>query len=663
MTIGNCSRLVPFLSLAMAAWAGTGERADFAQTVYPILQKSGCPACHGPDGVASGTRLHFPEEGAAPARIDRFGKSLAILVDRNTPEQSLLLNKPTKRVAHAGGLRITPGSPEEAVLKDWVMYLAKLAPTGVAAINTDQEALAVTVVPVLRRLTHAQYNNTVRDLLGDDSRIADQFPPEDFVNGFKNQFQSQSISPLLAESYTKAAEKLANDAFRAGDTHGLIPCKPAGANDAACREKFIRQFGKRAFRRPLSNDEATRYTRLFEAEATNRKSFLGGAQIVIEAILQSPNFLTRAENGKVTEWAPYETASRLSYFLWNTMPNAALVRSAESGELNTPAGLERVAQGMLKDRRARAAVDEFVSQWLRFDRALGMVKDRRLFPIYTPEAGIAMTEEARRLASDLVWNNGDFMKLFSADYTYLNSDLAAIYKLPQPASEFGRVELVQETGRGGITGQALFLALTSKPEETSPTARGLFVREQFLCQEVPPPPPGVNTNLPVLSKDSPKTNRERLAMHTTNESCKSCHSLIDPIGFGLEKYDAIGQRREKLSITFFPGHGEKNTREKKVELELDSSGFIAGIPDSNFSSPRELGVVLARSKQCQECVVKQLFRYAAGRRETPNDRRIVDQAYETFKQSHFQFQELMVSLIKAMVFPPGQKDDHALSNN
>jgi hypothetical protein len=152
-------------------------------------------------------------------------------------------------------------------------------------------------------------------------------------------------------------------------------------------------------------------------------------------------------------------------------------------------------------------------------------------------------------------------------------------------------------------------------------------------------------------------------MHTTNESCKSCHSLIDPIGFGLEKYDAIGQRREKLSITFFPGHGEKNTREKKVELELDSSGFIAGIPDSNFSSPRELGVVLARSKQCQECVVKQLFRYAAGRRETPNDRRIVDQAYETFKQSHFQFQELMVSLIKAMVFPPGQKDDHALSNN
>jgi hypothetical protein len=656
-------RVVLLLSMAVTASAGTMDPGNFAQKVYPIFQKAGCPGCHSPDGVASGTRLHFPEEGAPASRIESFGKSLALLVDRKAPDQSLLLRKPTKRVAHAGGLRITPGSPEEALLKDWIAYLATLPPPGATPANTDQEALAVNVVPVLRRLTHAQYNNTVRDLLGDDTRVADQFPPEDFVNGFKDQFEAQSVSPLLAESYSKAAEKLSKDAFRAGDTHKLIPCKPAGPNDTVCRDAFIRQFGKRAFRRPLSNDETARYTRLFQAEASTSKSFVVGAQIVVEAMLQSPNFLTRAENGKVPEWAPYETASRLSYFLWNSMPDAALIRSAEAGDLNTPAKLERVAERMLKDQRAHAAVDEFVSQWLRFDRALGMVKDRRLFPTFTPEAGIAMTEESRRLASDLVWNNGDFTKLFSADYTFLNSDLAAIYKLPQPASDFGRVELPQETGRAGITGQALFLALTSKPEETSPTARGLFVREQFLCQEVPPPPPGVNTNLPVLSKESPKTSRERLAMHTNNETCKSCHSLIDPIGFGLEKYDAIGQHRDKLSITFFPGHGEKNMQKKTVQLELDSSGFIAGIPNSQFSSPRELGIVLAQSKQCQECVVKQLFRYAAGRRETPNDRRIIDQAYNRFKESHFRFQELMVALVESMVFPPGEKESYALNHH
>jgi hypothetical protein len=521
----------------------------------------------------------------------------------------------------------------------------------------------VKTVPVLRRLTHAQYNNTIRDLLGDDSRIADQFPPEDFVNGFKDQFQSQSISPLLAESYSIAAEKLARNTFRAGDTHHLIPCKATGLTDTACRDKFIRAFGKQAFRRPMTADEVNRYARLFTSEARGQKSFLAGARIVVEALLQSPAFLTRAENGAVPASTPYETASRLSYFIWNTMPDAALMHSAESGELNSGPGVERIARGMLKDPRAHAAVDEFVSQWLRFDRVLGMVKDRRIFPSYTPEVGLAMTEEPRRLASDLVWSNGDFRKLFSADYTFVNSDLAALYQLPAPAAEFGRVALPENSGRAGVTGQALFLSSTSKPEETSPTARGLFVREQFLCQGVPPPPPGVNTNLPALTKGRPQTNKERLASHTNNESCASCHSLVDPIGFGLEKYDAIGQRREKLKITFFPGHGEKEEKTETVELNLDAQGFIAGIANSNFTTPRELGNVLAQSRQCQECVVKQLFRYAAGRRETPNDRRVIEKAYDEFKGSQFQFQELMVSLIKWMVFSPTEKESNALSSN
>lgn len=531
---------------------GPVDPAYFRQSVYPIFQKAGCPACHNPDGVASPTRLHFPDADAPPPAIDQFGKSLALLIDRAAPDRSLLLNKPTKRIAHAGGLRIKPDSPEEAVLKTWIAYLATLPPDPARA-NTDEAPPPVKHSPVLRQLTHAQYNNTVRDLLGDDTRIADQFPPEDFVNGFKDQFLGQSVSPLLAEAYSSAAEKLAANAFRAGDTHSLVPCKPAGPADAACRDQFVRAFGKRAFRRPLTAGEAARYGHLFSTEAAAKKSFLAGAQIVVEAMLQSPAFLARTEDGKVAEWASYETASRLSYFLWNSMPDDALLHSAETGEFRTPQGLEKVARRMLADPRSRSAVDEFVAEWLRFDRVNGMVKDRRLFPLFTPELALAMAEETRRLAADLVWNNGNFMKMFSADYTFVNSDLAALYKLPAPAGDFGRVALPESTGRAGIIGQALFLAATSKPEETSPTARGLFVREQFLCQEVPPPPPGVNTNLPALGKDAPKTNRERLAIHQANESCKSCHSLIDPIGFGFERYDAVGQKRETLKVTFFPG--------------------------------------------------------------------------------------------------------------
>ncbi|MDQ6699080.1 MAG: DUF1592 domain-containing protein, partial [Acidobacteriota bacterium] len=401
---------------------------------------------------------------------------------------------------------------------------------------------------------------------------------------------------------------------------------------------------------------------LFATEASGHKSFLAGAQIVLEAMLQSPSFLTRAENGSDPQSRPYETASRISYFLWNTMPDAELFRAAENGELNSPAGIEKAARRMVRDARARQSMDEFIAQWLRFDRLAGMVKDRQVFPMYTPELAISMSEETRRLASDLIWNNGDFRKLYSADYSFLSSDLAALYKIPAPKNEFDKVDLPAATERAGIVGQATFLALTSKPEETSPTARGLFVRENFLCQEVPPPPPGVNTNLPALSKSTPKTNRERLAMHLNNESCASCHALIDPIGFGLEKFDALGQRREKLKLRFLPEHKEKKDIET-VDLELKSDGGIAGIPDSQFDSPRTLGNVLASSTQCQECIVKQLFRYAAGRKEGAADRAIIRQSFDDFQKAQFRFTELMVSLVKWSVFPPGRKESDAVSGN
>jgi hypothetical protein len=267
-----------------------------------------------------------------------------------------------------------------------------------------------------------------------------------------------------------------------------------------------------------------------------------------------------------------------------------------------------------------------------------------------------MLEETRRLFNELVWKNGNFMEFYSADYAYLSSDLAGVYGLKAPAKEYERVKFTPATERAGILGQATFLALTAKPAETSPTARGLFVREQFLCQEVPQPPPGVSTNLPALSKEKPMTNRERLAMHLNNESCASCHSLIDPIGFGFERFDAIGRQREKQKLTFRPGRGEKEEAPTTVELALDTSGFIAGIRDSEFSSVPQIGKILANSTQCQECVVKQLFRYASGRHEKPADRVVIRKAFEDFRRSGFQFQELLVSLSRWMIFPSGGRD-------
>ena len=451
--------LVPICGAALLV-AGRSQSARFSKEVYPILEKAGCEGCHNPNGVASATRLHFPQPGASPDAIEAFGVSLSALVDASNPENSLLLMKPTNRIAHTGGRRIAPGGPEEAALRAWVAHLTTLPAAGVARVSEESGARPERTV--LRRMTHSQYDNTVRELLGDTSSPARQFPPEDFVDGFKNQYEAQSISPLLAEAYNAAAERLASNAiraFRSGDAKGLIPCQPSSNANAECRTRFIRQFGLRAFRRPLTDAELSRYSELFAGQG----DFLEGARIVMEAMLQSPSFLFWLDSTSMPEWKPYARASKLSYFLWDSMPDEWLLERARAGELDSPDGFEKAAREMLASPKAVPAVDEFVSQWLRFDEVANMLKERRAFPQFTRELALAMAEETRRLVSDLVWNDRNFMELYSANYTFVNGDLAAVYNLPAPASDFARVSYPAESERAGILGQGTFLALTSKP--------------------------------------------------------------------------------------------------------------------------------------------------------------------------------------------------------
>src|SRR6185503_2048882 len=232
--------------------------------------------------------------------------------------------------------------------------------------------------------------------------------------------------------------------------------------------------------------------------------------------------------------------------IWDTMPDAELLGAAARSELGTPPAIEKAARRMLDKPRAREALDEFVGQWLRFDRLLTASKARRKYPTFTRETAVAMTEEARSFVGDLAWNDRNFMELFTADYGYPDNDLANIYGVKAPAKGFERVPFPAGSERAGLLGQALFLAITAKPDDSAPTARGLFVREQFLCQHVPEPPAGVNTNLPPITEDKPQTNRDRMSEHATNPSCATCHNLIDPIGFGLERFDAIGSKRDKF---------------------------------------------------------------------------------------------------------------------
>ena len=673
--------LIVFVSMMSAprpqAQSTAPDPLFFQSQVFPVFEAAKCSGCHAASGVASATRLHFPERDATPAQIQAFGLSLSALVDRGDVSKSLLLTKPTNVARHTGGLRIKPGSPEEQIVAKWVTSLASASDATLAAAMRTLTAGEGEAAPkqLVRRLTHAQYDNTVRDLLGDYSKPAERFPPEDYVDGFKNQLTGQGMPPLLVETYSTAAERLALNAFRIGDINGLVPCAPSqgyGAsrqssaessrasadkwafNDSKCRDAFVRGFGLRAFRRPLTDDEVKRYSAVFSQQARVSRRFLDGARVVVEAMLQSPNFLFHVEAGPDGRYADYDVASRLSYLLWNTMPDAALFEAAAKGELTTTAGRERVARRMLENApKSREALDQFFEEWLRFDRVVTAVKSNR-FQAFTPELAIAMAEETRTLLHHLVANDLNFMDALTADYSFLTSELAEVYGVPAPKEQFEMVKFPADSQRAGIFGQGTFLASTAGPTDTSPTARGIFIRERLLCQHVPPPPPGVITTLPdPLVDQKPKGRRQLMVEHVENPTCASCHRLMDPIGFGFEHFDAIGQyRKQELIPVPRPGGGGGGGRggPPPIPLEIDARGEIAGLPNSNFSGAKQLGTILANSPVCQECVVRQMFRYSYGRLEADADEKTIDQLYDRFKTSGFKMKSLLVALVESPEF-------------
>jgi hypothetical protein len=308
----------------------------------------------------------------------------------------------------------------------------------------------------------------------------------------------------------------------------------------------------------------------------------------------------------------------------------------------------------MADGRARLAMNQFLAEWLRFDRVKGALRERKLYPEFGAELIGAMLEETSRLFGHLVWEDKSFLEFFTAEYSFLSYSLANLYEVPAPASEFGMVRFPAGGKRAGVLGHASFLTVTSKPAETAPTERGLFVREHFLCQMVPPPPPGVSTTLPVISDEKPITNRERLAGHLSSPTCASCHRLVDPIGFGFEQFDAIGRYREKQIALVYPpvDTTKKNVRRDgvPVAIPVDTRATMLGLPNSDFSNPAEAGRILAATPACQRCVVKQFFRYATGRAETEADRPHLDEAYDRFVKSGFRFRELMLAVVTSRPF-------------
>jgi len=491
----------------------------------------------------------------------------------------------------------------------------------------------------VRRMTQFEYNNTVRDLLGDTTQPASSFPPDEVANGFNNQAATLVVTDLLVQSYMTAAEALAATAATNLDT--LVGCDPTAIGAAACGAQFIQSFGKRAFRRPLDADSTALLTGVF-TYALAQWDFPTAIQLVIQTALESPRFLYRLEIGLpdpsapgVSKLDPYEVASRLSFLLWGSMPDATLMAAADADALGTPALVSAQAQRMLKDPKARDVIQNFHDQWLQLDQLATASKDTTLYPSYTPSLEATWKAETLAFVTDVVIDqHGDLGTLLSAPYTMMNASVAAFYGISggPTGSAFVHVDL-DPTQRAGLVTQPSVLALTAHSNETSPTLRGKFIREQLLCEPVQPPPPGIVIAPPPVTPGA--TTRQQYSEHSTDPYCAKCHNLMDPIGFGLESYDPLGLWRST-----------------DQGLPVDASGDITGSKDANgtFVGGVALAKRLATSNEVRACVVAQWFTYAQGRPAASADACSTVQLQAAFAAANYDIQALLIALSQTDAF-------------
>jgi hypothetical protein len=484
-------------------------------------------------------------------------------------------------------------------------------------------------VAPLRLLTHVQYDNTVEDLLGDITHPSQHFPAENEVMGYRNNVAANQVNPRLVEAYQETAETLAHNAV-VGRLDTVAPCAE-GANQTDCGHAFVRDFSGRAFRRPIADDEAAIFDSLFAA--TLPKGYDKAVELVLSAILQSPQFLYRVdalpatpESGAVL-LGSYEIASRLSYFLTNSMPDATLMQKAADGTLSTDAEIEAEARRMIELPRARAMAQDFVDQWLGLARLDGAAREAADVPYTATELTPDFQESLKAFTENVIFQDGGNVEaLFTSPKMFLTEKLASINGVDSTGI---MTEVDAPNERSGLLTQPAIMALFAHADQSAPVLRGSFVRERILCLAVQPPPPTVNNTPPVVDPNS--TTRERFAQHTANENCAGCHVAIDNTGFGFERYDQFGRYRAQEN-----------------GLDVDESGEMidsceAGL-EGAFAGAAELSQRIAQSSLARNCLATQWYRYAMGRIEGPDDTCSLDGVKDRFTTANGEFKELLVAI-------------------
>ncbi len=489
----------------------------------------------------------------------------------------------------------------------------------------------------LHPLTRFQYDNIVRDLLGDTSHPAQAFPPENEVDGYRTNASANRANPSLVEHYLTAAETVAANAAQ----KRLADVAPCGTEQdaAACGHVFVASFGARAFRRPLTAPEAKPLLALFDAG--NVQGYAKGVELVIQAVLQSPQFLYRvdslraptAESGAIA-LGGYELAGRLAFTLWGSVPDEQLLEAADGGQLATAKDVEREARRLLEDTRAHDIVRDFSEQWLNLSRLDGAVREGTDLDVSRLNTSL---RESLTTFLDTTYfgTQGSFQRLFKDPNVWVNDALAPLYGGTLPAPGHGFEAQTLPDPRFGLLTQPALLALLSHSDQTAPVIRGVFVRERFLCQAVPPPPPDVNAVPP--NPDPSATTRERFRQHTEQAACASCHKLIDGVGFGFERYDQLGRYRATEN-----------------GFDVDESGEVLNTGevglDGTFMGAGELAERIASSPMARDCLAANWYTYTFGRQAQPDDACSIAQLKERFASSGGDLKELLVALTQTDSF-------------
>ncbi|MGN6136341.1 MAG: DUF1592 domain-containing protein [Aureliella sp.] len=605
----------------------------FRERVAPFI-KTYCLECH-QNKRPTEAGLNFSPALKSPGHAafsEKWKKAVARVKTHDMPPETM--EQPTEE--------------ERQMFLEWIDKVKYLSPKDPGSF-------------VIRRLTKTEYGNTLRDLFGVDANIAEPLPDEVAGEGYLN-----SLSPLQLEQYLAIADEVLHQFLPSGGHEGrrdnaklsassrqALPAtsridrawfdaSPAAADDAQAEaRKVAKLLAKKVYRRPPSDAEIEVLVDVFELGQQNDLAYPAALRLMLKAMLVSPQFIfitpvaVSDDAGEIVPLDDYQLASRLSYLLWATMPDDELMRLADSGKLHEPAILTAQVERMLADARSRALFDGFGAQWLGLGDLVSKPFDPELFPEMTGQTRAAMVDEVRLFFEHVLRENHSIVRFIDSDYTFLNENLARIYGLERTVigAEMRKVQLA-DANRGGILGMPAVLAATSMPNRTSPVKRGVWVLEQVLGERVPAAPPDV----PALEKQDQKsvanlTLRERTELHRSEPVCANCHRLLDPIGFGLENFDAIGRWRDQ----------DDNGK------PIDASGELPG--GSHFSNPRELKAMIAgRSDDFARNLVEKLLAYALCRKLEGYDAIVVDDLLRELSQDGYRMRSLVTAVVTSYPF-------------